>query len=861
MPTSATSTVLEPDVVAAIAAEVGCRPQQVEAAAGLFAEGATVPFVARYRKEVTGGLADAQLEVLARRRDYFLELAARRDVILGSLLEQGKLTPELEAAVRGTHSKQELEDLYLPYRPKRRTRAQIARERGLEPLADALLAGAAGSGLPGVLARPFVAADKGVEDEAAALAGARDVLAERLAESAPARAGLRRAMAASGVLAVRVAAGKEAAPDAAVYRDYFAHEEPARGVPSHRLLAILRGERDGFLVSELRIDDVHEVAALAATWRVPMLTPCGREVAAATIDGYKRLLRPSIANEVRGELRERAEAEAIAVFRANLEALLLQAPFGQLPVMGLDPGLRTGCKLAVVDGTGRVVATEVIYPILHPEREAAAAATVLALAARHGVRAIAIGNGTASRETEVFARRVLTDAGEEAVAQVVIAVVPETGASVYSASATAREELPDLDVALRGAVSIARRLQDPLAELVKIEPRSLGVGQYQHDVDQKALDRELDTAVEGAVNRVGVELNSASAPLLRRISGLSERLARAVVEHRERQGPYRSRQALLGLPGFGPKTFELAAGFLRVRGGDQPLDATGVHPERYAVVQRMAGELGVPVAELVGNPALVSRLDFARFADAAQGLGSFTLGDIRAELERPGRDPRPDFRTPKWRADVTSVKDLAPGMVLEGRVSNVTNFGAFVDIGVHRDGLVHVSELSHRWIGDPRQAVQVGQVVSVKVLEVDAQRERVSLSLKALEAPEPAPVRNGRDGRERGFGRGAGGERAAREPRAAASAAAAAAGPRPSTPAARPPEDGSPRGAERARTQRAGAQQAVTQQAAAKGSRSGARDSRSGAKESRPSAAAAAARPPAKPPATIEDLMRKFNRR
>jgi protein Tex len=856
-----TSPVLEPDVVAAIAAEVGCRPQQVEAAAGLFAEGATVPFVARYRKEVTGGLADSQLEVLARRRDYFLELAARRDVILGSLLEQGKLTPDLEAAVRGTHSKQELEDLYLPYRPKRRTRAQIARERGLEPLADALLAGAAGSGLPGALARPFVAADKGVEDEAAALAGARDVLAERLAESAPARAGLRRAMAGSGVLAVRVAAGKEAAPDAAVYRDYFAHEEPARGVPSHRLLAILRGERDGFLVSELRIDDVHEVAALAATWQVPMLTPCGREVAAATIDGYKRLLRPSIANEVRGELRERAEAEAIAVFRANLEALLLQAPFGQLPVMGLDPGLRTGCKLAVVDGTGRVVATEVIYPILHPEREAAAAATVLALAARHGVRAIAIGNGTASRETEVFARRVLTDAGEEAVAQVVIAVVPETGASVYSASATAREELPDLDVALRGAVSIARRLQDPLAELVKIEPRSLGVGQYQHDVDQKSLDRELDTAVEGAVNRVGVELNSASAPLLRRISGLSERLARAVVEHRERQGPYRSRQALLGLPGFGPKTFELAAGFLRVRGGDHPLDATGVHPERYAVVQRMAGELGVPVAELVGNPALVSRLDFARFADAAQGLGSFTLGDIRAELERPGRDPRPDFRTPKWRADVTSVKDLAPGMVLEGRVSNVTNFGAFVDIGVHRDGLVHVSELSHRWIGDPRQAVQVGQVVSVKVLEVDAQRERVSLSLKALEAPEPAPVRSGRDGRERGVGRGAGGERAAREPRAAASASAAAAGPRPSTPAARPPGGGSPRGAERARGQRAGAQQAVTQQAAAKGSRPGARDSRPGAKESRPSAAAAAARPPAKPAATIEDLMRKFNRR
>ncbi|HLX10796.1 MAG TPA: Tex family protein [Thermoanaerobaculia bacterium] len=736
---SAVPAVLEPAFVAVIAAEAGCRPSQVEAAAGLFAEGATVPFVARYRKEATGGLEDVQLELVAKRRDYFLELAARRDAILASLEEQGKLTPELAAAIRATHSKQELEDLYLPYRPKRRTRAQIARERGLEPLADALLAGAAAGGLPEALALPFVAPDQGVEDAATALAGARDVLAERLAESAPVRSRLRRTLTDSGVLAVRVVTGKDREPDAAVYRDYFEHQEPARGIPSHRLLAILRGEREGYLVSDLRIDDEREAAAAAASWQVPLGSACGREVAAASADGYKRLLRPSIANEVRGELRQRADAEAIAVFRANLEALLLQAPFGQLPVMGLDPGLRTGCKLAVVEATGRVVATDVIFPVLRPEREAAAAATVLALADRHGVRAIAIGNGTASRETEVFVRKVLAGAGEQAVAQVTVAVVPETGASVYSASAVAREELPELDVSLRGAVSIARRLQDPLAELVKIEPRSLGVGQYQHDVDQKDLERELDTAVEGAVNRVGVELNSASAPLLRRISGLSERLARAVVERRERQGPYRSRQELLQLAGFGPRTFELAAGFLRVRGGDQPLDATGVHPERYPVVQRMAGELGVPLAELVGNPALVSRLDFARFADAAGGLGSFTLGDIRAELERPGRDPRPDFRTPRWRPDVTSVKDLAPGMVLEGRVSNVTNFGAFVDVGVHRDGLVHVSELAHRWIGDPRQAVQVGQIVTVKVLEVDVQRERVSLSLKAVQ-PAPAPA-------------------------------------------------------------------------------------------------------------------------
>jgi uncharacterized protein len=523
-----TTAVLAPEFVAEIAAEIACRPQQVEAAASLFAEGATVPFVARYRKEATGGLEDAQLEVLAKRRDYFLELAERRDAILASIAEQGKLTPELEAAIRAVRGKQELEDLYLPFRPKRRTRAQMARERGLEPLAEALLAGAATGGLPEELAQPFVAPDLGVDDVAAALAGARDILAERLAENAPARAELRRQLFATGVLEVRVLAGKEADPEAAVYRDYFDHREPAGRVPSHRLLAILRGERAGFLAADLRIDDEREVAALTGSWGVPVTTPCGREVAAATADGYKRLLRPSLTNEVRGELRQRADAEAIAVFRANLEALLLQAPLGQLAVMGLDPGLRTGCKLAVVDGTGRVVATEVIHPVLQPERAAMAAITLLALADRHAVRAIAIGNGTASRETEAFVRRALAEAGEEVVRQVLVAVVPETGASVYSASAVAREELPALDVSLRGAVSIARRLQDPLAELVKIEPRSLGVGQYQHDVDQKDLERELDTAVEGAVNRVGVELNSASVPLLRRVSGLSERLARAV---------------------------------------------------------------------------------------------------------------------------------------------------------------------------------------------------------------------------------------------------------------------------------------------------------------------------------------------
>jgi len=736
---------LEPRFVAIVASEVGCRPHQVEAAAALFAEGATVPFVARYRKEVTGGLEDLQLETIAKRREYLLELAERRDAILDSIREQGKLTAELEAAIRAAVTKQELEDLYLPYKPKRRTRAQIAREKGLEPLADAVLVGAAGRERPEDLAALFVDSAKGVEDAPAALAGARDILAERLAENADRRADLRRTFAKEGALRVRVVPGKETDPAAAVYRDYFEHDEPGRDVPSHRLLAILRGEREGFILSDLKVDDEREVEHLGRSWHVPLDTPCGRQVAEATADSYKRLLRPSITNEVNGDMRERAEAQAIAVFRANLEALLLQAPLGQAPVMGLDPGLRTGCKLAVVDATGRVVATDIIHPIQPHADEAGATATVLRLIEKHGVKAVAVGNGTASRETEAFARKAVQEAppqeNQPALRKVVVAIVPETGASVYSASAVAREELPQLDVSLRGAVSIARRLQDPLAELVKIEPRSLGVGQYQHDVDQKSLERELDTAVEGAVNHVGVELNTASASLLRRVSGLSERLARAVVEHRDAHGAFASRKALLKVTGFGPKTFELSAGFLRVRGGDHPLDATAVHPERYPVVQQMAKALAVPVQELVGNPDLVARLDFGRFANEEQGLGVFTLEDIKTELLRPGRDPRPEFKTPEWRQDVTSIKDLQPGMVLEGRVSNVTNFGAFVDIGVHRDGLVHVSELTHRWVADPREAVKVGEIVKVRVLEVDRERERIALSIKALQTPPANPGR------------------------------------------------------------------------------------------------------------------------
>ena len=730
---------LEDRFLRLIADEVGCRPGQVRAACGLFAEGSTVPFVARYRKEVTGGLDDAVLETVAKRREYFLELSARRDAILESIDAQGRLTEELERAIRAATGKQELEDLYLPYKPKRRTRAQMARERGLEPLADALVEGARGTARPEELARPFVSPDpedekQAVPDEDAALAGARDILAERLAENADHRAALRRKLSREGVLAVRAVPGKE--EEGAVYRDWFDHDEPLKDMPSHRLLAVLRGEREGFLLTDVRIDDEAAVAELERGWKVPLDTPCGRQVAEATADGYKRLLRPSLTHEVRSDAVARAEAEAIAVFRENLEALLLQAPLGQMPVMGVDPGLRTGSKVAVVDGTGRVVATDVIHPLPPKVDPEGSARTVVRLVEAHGVRAVAVGNGTGGRETEAFLRRAL----KERAGDVIVALIPETGASVYSASTVAREELPELDVSLRGAVSIARRLQDPLAELVKIDPKSLGVGQYQHDVDQKALARELELAVEGVVNRVGVELNTASPALLRRVSGLSERLARAIVERRDAEGPYDSRRTLLEVAGLGARTFELSAGFLRIREGEHPLDRTAVHPERYPVVERMATDLGVDLGSLVGSPELVARIDFSRFADAGEHLGEYTLEDIRDELVKPGRDPRPEFETPDWREDVTSLDDLQPGMVLEGRVSNVTNFGAFVDLGVKRDGLVHVSELSHQWVDDPREVVRVGQIVKVRVLDVDRERGRVGLSIKQL---QPPPRRRG----------------------------------------------------------------------------------------------------------------------
>lgn len=743
MGVSTESNQLEPQFLAAIAQEINCRPQQVEAASALFAEGATVPFVARYRKEVTGGLDDEQLELLDKKRTYFLELAARRETILQSIEEQGKLTDELKARILATLTRQELEDLYLPYKPKRRTRGQMARERGLEPLAEQLLAAAADA-RPEQLAEAFVNAEKEVADIDAALAGARDVLAERMADAAENRAFLRRKMNEDGMFDVQAIKGKEA--EGAVYRDYFEHSEPASHIPSHRLLAILRGEREGILISDLAIDDEGAVNTLAHMWDVDLGTPCGEQVFLATADGYKRLLRPSITNEVRSAIREQAENEAISVFRANLEALLMQSPFGRYAVMAVDPGQRTGSKLAVVDSTSKVVATDTIYPLPPRADEDGSARVLLSLAKAHDLRAIAIGNGTGSREVELFVRRTMKDAGLDSI---IVAIVPETGASVYSASKLAREEFPDLDVSIRGAISIARRLQDPLAELVKIEPRSLGVGQYQHDVNQKALEKELDLAVEGVVNKVGVELNTASYPLLRRVSGISDRVAKAVITHRDANGPFSARDEVRKVRGFGPKTFEQSAGFLRIHGAENPLDTTAVHPERYDVVSKMAADLQTEVKELVGNPSLIRKLDLSKFVDEEAGLGTFTLNDIQSELVQPGRDPRPEYKAPTYREDVLSINDLEEGMELEGRVSNVANFGAFVDLGVKRDGLIHISELSNEWIDDPRKVVQVGQIVKVKVIEVDKERGRIGLSRKALQAPSSSG----------GAGRPAGGAR------------------------------------------------------------------------------------------------------
>lgn len=708
---------------ARIAAELGLANNGVAAVLALLDEGATVPFIARYRKERTGGLDEVQIRDISERATALADLDKRRAVVLASIGEQGGLTPELERRIRGAATRAELEDLYLPYRPKRKTRASVARERGLTPLAERILAQPR-QGDPAREARAFVDPKREVPDAAAALAGARDIAAEVVCERADVRAMARDAFTRHGRVASK-AIKKATEGQRTRFEDYYDYAERADRVPSHRYLAVCRGEDEGVLRVRLDLEDARLVEQVLRVAGHDRRSPFSGELASAVEDGYSRLLRPAVEKDVRGTLKDRADTEAVSVFAKNLESLLLSAPLGERPVVGVDPGFRTGCKCAALTATGELVAHTTVHP--HTTKDTTrAAADVVALVDRVGAAAVAIGNGTAGRETEAFVREALRAAGRTAV---LVVAVNEAGASVYSASDVAREEFPDLDLTYRGAVSIGRRLQDPLAELVKIEPNALGVGQYQHDVHQPLLTDKLGQVVESAVNRVGVEVNTASAQLLGYVAGLGAAVARAVVAHRARHGRFTSRRQLLEVSGLGPKRFEQAAGFLRVRGGAHPLDASAVHPERYPLVERMARDLGVPLAALVGDADRVARIDLGRYAGGE--VGEPTLRDIAQELARPGRDPRAAFEAPRFREDVRTVEDLEPGMALDGVVTNVTNFGAFVDIGVHQDGLVHISELADRFVRDPHEVVHAGQRLRVRVLSVDLQRKRIALSAKA----------------------------------------------------------------------------------------------------------------------------------
>jgi protein Tex len=726
-----------------IAGEIAARPAQVQAAVALLDDGATVPFIARYRKEATGGLDDTQLRLLEERLVYLREMEERRAAILASIDEQGKLTPALTEAIEAADSKQRLEDLYAPYKPRRRTRAQIAREAGLEPLADALLADP--SLEPLAEAAKFIDAEKGVADAKAALDGARDILAERFAEDAELVAKLRAFFAEHGEIAAAVVDGKQG--EGEKFRDYFAHRERLTTIPSHRALALLRGRAAGVLQLKLALPEAQEalephpcVAKIAAHFAIRAQ---GRAADAWLAElcrwTWRVKLSLSLGLEFFNRMREAAEAEAIKVFGRNLKDLLLAAPAGGRVVMGLDPGLRTGVKVAVVDATGRLLATSTVYP--HEPRNDwdRSIATLAALCESHRVQLLAIGNGTASRETDRLAGDLMCRHPALALGKV---MVSEAGASVYSASELAAQEFPDLDVSLRGAVSIARRLQDPLAELVKIEPKAIGVGQYQHDVNPSQLARALDAVVEDCVNAVGVDVNTASAPLLAQVAGLTPALARNVVSWREEHGAFASRAALREVPRFGERTFEQAAGFLRIRNGENPLDASAVHPEAYPVVERILATLEQPITAVMGDRNTLRALEPAKFCDERFGLP--TVRDILAELEKPGRDPRGEFRTVAFKEGIEKLTDLSPGMVLAGVVTNVANFGAFVDVGVHQDGLVHVSALSDRFVKDPREVVKAGDHVTVKVLEVDAARKRIALSMRLADEPAPRSAPRGR---------------------------------------------------------------------------------------------------------------------
>lgn len=717
---------LAPELVARVAAELAIAPQYVRSTLALFAEGATLPFVARYRKEITGGLDEVQLRDVRDRAEYLHEMEARRAAILKSIDEQGKLDPALAARIRAADTKQALEDLYLPFKPKRRTRAMIARERGLGPLAELMWLGDADDASLLTAALAYVRTDGDdatmlVPTVDAALQGARDILAEQVADDAIVRGWVRDVTRAKGVVKSTVLAEKRS--DESKFKDYFDYSEPLGAIPSHRMLAIRRGEAEGELM--WRIEAPSEDITARLTREVSDARRATAQLSLVAADAYKRLLAPAIEVEIRIELKTRADDEAITIFGRNLEQLLLSPPAGEKRVVGLDPGFRSGVKIAVVSATGALVHTDTVY--LHQEDRFAGA--MRSLVTRFTPQLIAIGNGTASRETETLVKAALRELDfADGAERPQVVVVNEAGASVYSASDLAREEFPELDVSLRGAVSIARRLQDPLAELVKIDPKAIGVGQYQHDVNQSRLKQRLDDVVESCVNRVGVELNTASAALLAYVAGIGPGLAHAIVAHRDSKGGMGARAELKDVARLGAKAFEQAAGFLRVRGGRHPLDASAVHPERYALVERMARERGVDVNALVGNAMLVDAIELTQYVSSDVGLP--TLRDIVSELKKPGRDPRAAFEPPAFREDLTKPADLLPGMVLEGVVTNIVAFGCFVDIGVHQDGLVHVSQLADRFVRDPNEVVQVGQRVNVRVQSIDLARGRIALTMR-----------------------------------------------------------------------------------------------------------------------------------
>ncbi len=729
---------LSPDILLHVAQSLGISLGPLIATISLLDEGGTVPFIARYRKEATGALDEVKIRDIEEKLAYFRDLVSRRETILSSVSEQGKLTDDLRQRIEATLDRGELEDLYLPYRPKRRTKATIAREKGLEPIADYIWAQQAAAHSLLELAANFISEANGVTDIAEALEGARHIVAERISEHAELRKALRRLLHEEGIIVSRKSL--DAVDPQEKFKMYYDYREPVKTIPSHRMLAIRRGETESVLYFLIELDPARATGVI----RSHILGPVGdwtAQLDLAIEDSWARLLNSSIQSELRLELKKRSDIDAIQVFRDNLANLLLAPPAGPISVLGIDPGLRTGCKVAIVDETGKFLAHDVIYP--HTGQTAKASQTFATLIRQHNVRAIAIGNGTASRETDAFVRDFLAEHSMTGIFKV---IVSESGASVYSASDVARQEFPDLDLTVRGAISIARRLQDPLSELVKVDPKSIGVGQYQHDVDQRQLQQSLEATIESCVNKVGVDLNTSSWTLLRYVSGITERTALNIVQFRDENGRFTNRAQLKKVSGVGAKTFEQAAGFLRIRGGSEPLDSTAVHPESYALVEQIAASLNAPVDQIIARPALLDGIDRSRFA-----AGTFTLTDILEELRKPGRDPRDKFVAPTFHEGVREIADVQPDMILEGVVTNVTKFGAFVDIGVHQDGLVHISELSNRYIKDPSEVVKAGQIVKVKVLSADVATKRIALSMKALmdrsgSAMRPSPTSTAQPG-------------------------------------------------------------------------------------------------------------------